>query len=134
MYIEHSDGHRRMLQGKRVLVVEDEALIGMLMEDGLSGAGAEVLGPACSVEEALGLIDRAAADGGLSAAVLDINIDGEMVSPVADCLSALGVPFILATGYPEWCKRGQHMTAPRLQKPFDGDTLAGVVRVLTAGR
>jgi CheY-like chemotaxis protein len=134
MRVEHSENHRRMLQGRRVLVVEDEALISMLIEDRLIGAGAEVVGPACSVEEALGLIDRAAADGGLSAAVLDINIDGEMVSPVADRLAALGVPFIFATGYAEGCNRGLHATAPTLTKPFDDNVLADAVRDLTAGR
>jgi len=126
--------HQRMLQGRRVLVVEDEAVIGMLMEDGLINAGAEVVGPACSVDEALGLIEVAAADGGLSAAVLNIGLDGEMVLPVADRLAALGVPFVFATGYPAWSNRGLHTTAPTLEKPFDGDTLADAVRNLTAGR
>jgi DNA-binding response OmpR family regulator len=134
MRVEHSENHRRMLQGRRVLVVEDEALICMLIEDRLIGAGAEVVGPACSVEEALGLIDRAATDGGLSAAVLDIGLDGEMVLPVADRLATLGVPFIFATGYPVWSNRGLHTTAPTLEKPFDGDTLADAVRNLTIGR
>ena len=134
MYIEHPDGHRRMLQGRRVLVVEDHALICMLMEDGLIKAGAEVVGPACSVKEALGLIEGVVADGGLSAAVLDIYLDGEMVKPVADRLAALGVPFIFATGYPEWHNWDLHTIAPRLQKPFDGDTLADAVRILIGGR
>jgi DNA-binding response OmpR family regulator len=134
MCIEHSDNHRRMLQGRRVLVVEDEALICMMLEDGLLEAGAEVVGPACSVKEALDLIDQTDADGGLSAAVLDINLEGEAVSPVADRLATLGVPFIFATGYPKWCKRDLHTTAPRLQKPFDCNTLADAVRVLTTGR
>ena len=126
---------QRMLQGRRVLVVEDDAIICMLMEDGLIDAGAEVVGPACSVKEALELIDQATADGGLSAAVLDIDLDGEMVSPVADRLAALGVPFIFATGYPERYNRDLHATAPRLVKPFDGDTLAAAVSwVLIAGR
>jgi DNA-binding response OmpR family regulator len=134
MCIEHADGHRCMLQGRRVLVVEDEALICMMLEDGLLEAGAEVVGPACSVKEALELIDQVAADGGLSAAVLDINLDGETVFPVADRLAALGVPFIFATGYSKWYNRDLHATALRLVKPFDGDTLADAVRVLIARR
>ena len=134
MYIEHSDDHRRMLHGRRVLVVEDEALIGMLLEDGLLEAGAEVVGPACSVKEALELIDQAAADGGLSAAVLDINLEGEAVSPVADHLAALGVPFVFATGYGEGYNRGLHAAAPILEKPFDGNQVTDLVRDLTAGR
>jgi DNA-binding response OmpR family regulator len=122
------------LQGKRVLIVEDEALIGMLLEDELLKAGAEVVGPACSVKEALELIDQVAADGGLSAAVLDINLEGETVSPVADRLAALSVPFVFATGYGKNCNRGLHAAAPILTKPFDGNVVADVVRDLTAGR
>jgi DNA-binding response OmpR family regulator len=91
MHAEYSEDYRRMLQGRRVLVVEDEALIGMLLEDELLEAGAEVVGPACSVKEALELIDQVAADGGLSAAVLDINLEGETVSPVADRLVPIPV-------------------------------------------
>jgi DNA-binding response OmpR family regulator len=128
--IEHIHSHRHMLQGKRVLVVEDEALVLMLMEDELIDAGAEVVGPAYCVQEALGLIEGAANDGGLSAAVLDINLDGEMVLPVADRLAALGVPFIFATGYPKGYNRGLHADAPTLAKPFEGDALVNVVGVL----
>jgi DNA-binding response OmpR family regulator len=126
--------HRRSLQGKRVLVVEDGALVGMLIEDGLIDAGAEVVGPACSVSEALRLIEVASTDGGLSAAVLDINFDDEMVLSVADRLAVLGVPFIFVTDYPEGCDQGLHTTASRLGKPFDSDTLADAVRKLTVGR
>jgi hypothetical protein len=82
----------------------------------------------------LELIDQAAADGGLSAAVLDINLEGEVVSPVADRLAALNVPFVFATGYGEGCNRGLHTAAPILAKPFDGNVVAGVVRDLTAGK
>jgi AmiR/NasT family two-component response regulator len=89
---------RGKLSGKRVLVVEDEALVAMLLEDELRDAGAEIVGPAASLGHALRLIDRAAADGGLSAAVLDIDLDGRHVEPVADRLAALGVPFVFATG------------------------------------
>jgi DNA-binding response OmpR family regulator len=134
MRLEYSDDHRRMLHGRRVLVVEDEALISMLLEDELVEAGAEVVGPACSVKEALELIDRAAADGGLSAAVLDINLEGETVSPVADRLAALRVPFVFATGYGEGYNRGLHAAAPIVAKPFDGDQVTDIVKNLTVGR
>ena len=134
MRVEYSEDHRRMLQGRRVLVVEDEALIGMLLEDELLNAGAEVVGPACSVKEALELINQMAADGGLSAAVLDINLEGETVSPVADRLAALSVPFVFATGYGEGYNRVLHAAAPILVKPFDGNQVTDLVRDLTAGR
>jgi DNA-binding response OmpR family regulator len=134
MRVEYSEDYRRMLQGRRVLVVEDEALIGMLLEDELLRAGAEVVGPACSVKEALELINQKAADGGLSAAVLDINLEGETVSPVADRLAALSVPFVFATGYGEGYNRGLHAAAPILAKPFDGNQVIDFVRDLTAAR
>jgi DNA-binding response OmpR family regulator len=133
MHAEHVHGdHRPMLQGWRVLVVEDEALIGMLFEDRLLDAGAEVIDPADSVEKALELI--AAAGEGLSAAVLDINLQGAAVWSVADRLAALGVPFVFATGYGEQCDRGLHVAKPLLAKPFDPDKLVAAVRGLPAGR
>ena len=134
MRVEYSEDHRHMLQGRRVLVVEDEAIIGMLLEDELLRAGADVIGPACSVKEALELINQMAADGGLSAAVLDINLEGETVSPVADRLAALSVPFVFATGYGGGYNRGLHAAAPILVKPFDGNQVTDLVRDLTAGR
>jgi CheY-like chemotaxis protein len=111
------DGHGA-LGNKRVLVVEDEAIVAMLIEDELHDAGAKVLGPAGSVEDALAVIAAAGADGGLDVAVLDIELDGEAVTPVADRLATLGVPFIFATGYAEPCDTGGH-PAPVLHKPFD---------------
>lgn len=118
------------LRGRRVLVVEDEALVAMLVEDGLRGAGAEVLGPAASVADALRIVEGAvAAGGGLDAAVLDLNLAGRAVRPVADRLAALGVPFLFATGYGEGCDTGGH-AAPMVQKPFDPEELVAAVGAL----
>ena len=94
------------LAGKHVLLVEDKPLVPLQAEDELRDAGATVLGPAVSVGQALRLIGMAVADGGISAAVLDINLDGRHVRPVADRLAALGVPFLFATGYGEGCDTG----------------------------
>ena len=116
------------LQAWRILVVEDEALVASLLEDDLRSTGAEVIGPARSVDEALLLI--AAAEGRLSAAVLDFNLNGTMVSPVADRLADLGVPFIFATGYGEGCDRGLHTAAPVLAKPFSLNRLVAAIRGL----
>ena len=112
------------LRHSRILLVEDEALVAMLVEEELLDAGAEVIGPACSVAEALGLVEQAARDGGLHTAVLDINLAGESALPVADRLAALGVPFVFATGYGAECDRGPHRAAPVLTKPFDIAQLA----------
>src|SRR5215213_8423994 len=120
-----------MLRDKRILVVEDEALVAMLIEDELLEAGARVVGPAASAGEALRLIETAA-DGGLSAAVLDINLAGEAVRPVADRLAALGVPFLFATGYGEGCDTGGHATARVLRKPFGPRTLIDAVEALAS--
>ena len=126
-------GHHPALRGRRVLVVEDEALVALLLEDGLLDAGAEVVGPAGMVGEAPRLIEGAAADGGLHAAVVDLRLADAMASPVADRLAALGVPFLFATGYGEGCDTGGHAGAPVLAKPFDPDALVAAVQGLAAG-
>lgn len=124
---------RNALRGKRILVVEDEALVAMLVEDGLADAGAEVVGPAYSVDQALELVERSVvSDGGLYAAVLDINLHGTAVSPVADRLAALGVPIIFATGYGKGVDRGAHGAAPLLTKPFGSDELIATIEELGA--
>ena len=83
------------LAGRRVLVVEDEALIAMLVEDILLDAGAVVAGPAGSAAEALALLAGATPD----AAVVDMNLGDHTSEPVTKALAARGVPFVLATGY-----------------------------------
>jgi DNA-binding response OmpR family regulator len=109
----------------------NEALVSMLVEEELLDAGALVIGPACSLDEALRLTETAAADGGLSAAVLDINLAGVAVWPVADRLAALGVPFVLSTGYDDDSRNPSlHAAAPRLVKPFDLDALVAIIQQL----
>jgi len=119
-----------LLRDRRVLVVEDEALVAMLLEDGLCDAGAKVIGPAASVQEALRLIEVASGDGGLDAAVLDLNLAGEKVAPVADRLAALGVPFVFSTGYGEACDRSGYPAVPVLAKPFGLERLVITVHDL----
>ena len=84
------------LAGRRVLLVEDEYFIAMEMADTFEHAGAEVVGPAASVQQALELL---ATTERLDGAVLDMNLGGEMALPVADALNARGIPFVFATGY-----------------------------------
>lgn len=107
------------LSGRRILVVEDEALIAMLVEDALLDAGAHVLGPAATVEEALALFQS----GDPEAAVLDINLAGQVSTPVADALADHGVPFVVATGYGAAGLPERHRSVPVLAKPYDPQEL-----------
>lgn len=100
----------------RILVVEDEAMVAMLVEDQLLEAGASVLGPAPSLAAALALLDRAE---GCDAAVLDVNLRGESVVPLADALVRRGVPFLFMTGYGDTDGLGPYARMPVLAKPFD---------------
>jgi DNA-binding response OmpR family regulator len=131
MYAAYRDAQYPRLHGERILIVEDEALVSMLVEDAFLEAGAEVVGPACTLDEALQLTETTAAEGGLSAAVLDINLAGQTVWPVADRLASLGIPFVFSTGYDDGRNSHHHAEAPRLVKPFDLDTLVAMVRQLT---
>jgi DNA-binding response OmpR family regulator len=120
-----------VLKNLRVLIVEDEALITMMVENELLEAGAKVL-VAATVAEALRLVDMTASDGGLSAAVLDINLGGEVVMPVADALASLGVPFLFTSGYGAGCDRGQHAAAPMLDKPFGPHDLIAALEAIVS--
>jgi CheY-like chemotaxis protein len=111
------------LIGRRILIVEDEALVAMLVEDALLDAGALVLGPAASVQAALALLAAEAPE----AAVLDLNLAGESSAPVADALAAAGVPFVVASGYGAEGVPRQHAKAPVLAKPYDPSELTDVL-------
>ena len=84
------------LDGKRILLVEDEYFIVQDLARAFTAAGATVVGPAATLTDALKLI---ASSGTLDGAVLDINLQGEMVYPVADALMTRGVAFVFSTGY-----------------------------------
>ncbi|MEE7448667.1 response regulator [Methylobacterium radiotolerans] len=105
----------RLLDGRRILIVEDEYLIAMQVKRWLLAAGAEVVGPVPSVARALDLIEN----GDVDAAVLDVNLgNGDTVYPVADKLSALGVPYLFATGDVKFSGADTYRQRPRLEKPF----------------
>lgn len=103
------------LAGRRILIVEDEMLIAMQLEDMLLEMGCEVIGPATSVAEALKLIGAGRLDG----ALLDVNLGGEQVYPVADALAASGAPFVFVTGYGRTGLSGVHRGHPTLPKPIN---------------
>jgi CheY-like chemotaxis protein len=105
-----------MLGGRRLLVVEDDYLVAMDLADELTDHGAEVVGPAGSVEEALALV---AADSAIDGAVLDINLRDEKVYPVAEALRSRGIPFVFTTGYDAWLVPEAYAAVRRLAKPVD---------------
>lgn len=107
------------LKGKRILVVEDEALIAVMVEDMLTEMGCSVVGPAATIESALALARSEELDG----AVLDVNVRGERIDPVADALMARGVPMLFATGYGE-VKLASGATATVIDKPYTQEKLA----------
>jgi len=117
----------RSLAGSRVLIVEDAVLLALELETGLSEAGAEVVGPAYELEEAMALLDRP-----IDAAVLDANLNGRSVTPVAEALARRNVPFVFATGYGETGGAPGGFEAPVIRKPYDVTQVAAAVAALLA--
>jgi CheY-like chemotaxis protein len=111
---------------RRVLVVEDEMLIGMLLEDMLTDMGHEVAAVVPRLKDALAAVNRESFD----LAVLDVHLHGESAFPVADALIAKGVPFIFATGYGERGLPESYRGRPVLQKPFARDDLERLLKTL----
>lgn len=102
------------LKGLRVIVIEDEGPIAMMIEDMMQELGCVVVGSAASVAQAQGLVER----GGFDFALLDMNLRGARVEAVADALSAGGVPFVFASGYGQACVPANLQGRPVLAKPF----------------
>ena len=111
------------LTGKRILVVEDEYFIAKSLARDLQRAGADVLGPVPTVAEAMQLIGA----GLFDAAVLDVNLRGEMAYPIADALTERRVPFVLATGYSGDTLPTRYASVPRCDKPVETDALAAAL-------
>ncbi|HZL30814.1 MAG TPA: response regulator [Pseudolabrys sp.] len=103
----------------RILVVEDEYLIRMLLEDMLSDIGLEVAAAVGTIKEA----SEFAANGEFNAAILDVNLDGQEIFPVADILAKRGKPFVFVTGYGESSLPDAYRGRPALQKPFQAKQL-----------
>jgi DNA-binding response OmpR family regulator len=112
--------------GCRVLVVEDETLIAVLIEETLEAMECKIVGPAAKLETALQL----ARAGGFDIAILDITVRGGKVYPVAEELLARGIPFVLARGYGDWALPNALRDQRRLLKPFTPTMLEQEVRVL----
>ncbi len=111
---------------QRILLVEDEPLIAMMLEDFLEVLEKTLAGTADTVAAALALI----AAGGIDAAILDVNLrGGEQSWPIADALAAQGIPFVFATGGTQDGLVEAHRDRPTLAKPF---TMDGVAKALAA--
>ncbi len=108
------------LVGKRVLIVEDEMLVALMIEDLLHELGCNTIGPCGNVETAL----EAARTERLDLAVLDVNLDGEKVYPVAMLLAERNIPFLFVSGYGEEAIPDDHSAWKVCTKPFRGDDLA----------
>ena len=116
------------LNGLRVLVVEDEMMVSMLIEDMLTDLGCTVVGPAARLDEAIDL----AKTHELDCAVLDVNLGGQPIVPLADVLREMGRPFAFATGYGDAGLRDVDKGTPVLQKPFRESDLARILGELRA--
>ena len=104
------------VRGRRVLVVEDEYILAEDLREELEQQGAEVMGPVASVADALELVD---AEPAPEMAILDINLQGELVYPVADALRARGIPLIFTTGYDAQAIPKAYSDVPRVEKPVE---------------
>jgi two-component SAPR family response regulator len=103
----------------KVLVVEDESLVAMMMAETLVELGFDVVGPCHNTDDAIKSLDEAP----IGAAILDINLGDELVYPVAEVLTSRGVPFAFITGYGSGHLDGRYQNAPVLLKPIDRDAL-----------
>jgi two-component sensor histidine kinase/DNA-binding response OmpR family regulator len=113
---------RMVMPGNRLLLVEDEALTGLMMCDMLTELGFDVIGPFGRLEDAMAAVGRE----DFQAAILDVNLDGEMVYPVADAVLARGVPFVFVTGYGAEGIDRRFAQIPVLQKPIERKMLQSV--------
>ena len=110
----------------RVLILEDEPLIAMMVEGWLDDLDCRAVGPVNSVAGALALIAADKPD----AAILDISLRGEESYPVADVLAARGIPFAFTTGHPTHHIAEAHANAPVLAKPYDFEGFKAVLAAL----
>ncbi len=110
--------------GCRVLLVEDEAMIAMLVEDMLEDLGHELVTVATRLEAAT----AAAGNGALDPATLGLNLGGVLTYPAADVLAERVIPFIFATGYGSGGLKEACSAQPTLQKPFDTEALGQAIR------
>lgn len=113
------------LTGRRLLVVEDDYFIAVELERSLQRLGAEVVGPAGSLADAMRLVEDAG--DRLDGAVLDIHLGEDRAFPVADALTERAVPFVFLTGYDALVIPETYAAAPRCEKPVNTAQLARIL-------
>ncbi|MDQ2764962.1 MAG: response regulator [Pseudomonadota bacterium] len=119
----------RLAEGRKVLVVEDQMVVVLIIEEALVGLGADIVGPVAHVTAALEL----ARDAPLDAAVLDVNIRDGNTCAVADVLAKRAIPFVFCSGYSDWALEERHRGRPRLSKPYTPEALQeGLIQLLSA--
>lgn len=111
--------NEELLKGARVLVVEDEAAISMLLEDMLLDFECEIVGPAARLTTALEM----AQSESFTVAILDVNVAGEPIYPVAEAIAQRNLPFVFSTGYGGAGIREPFRDRPVVQKPFSQNDL-----------
>jgi DNA-binding response OmpR family regulator len=115
---------------RHVLVIEDEMMVAMGLEMALEDAGYAVVGPFGRIDQAI----EAARSGHMEIALLDVNVRGDEVFPVADILAARGVPFAFLTGYGRETLPARFAANRILSKPFQVSQLMATVRAMSAER
>ncbi|MDW6023606.1 response regulator [Mesorhizobium sp. BAC0120] len=113
----------KLLNGLRALVVEDESLLALSLEDDLISAGCSIVGPFGSLSSAT----EALRTNQFDLAILDVNLNGEMVFPLADELAGRAIPFVLLTGYLSTDLPERFRKVPQVTKPYDQASLIEAV-------
>jgi DNA-binding response OmpR family regulator len=111
---------------RSILIVEDEPLIAMMLEDFILSLGHDVRGPCESVEQALGAIER----DGFDMAILDVNLKGESVWPVAQALRDRAIPFVLASGGHVEPPPAEFAGVPMIEKPYTLDRVTPIIEAI----
>jgi DNA-binding NtrC family response regulator len=109
---------------RRVVIIEDEGMVAMLLEDMLTELGHEVVAIVGKMDRAAQLISETSAD----VVVLDVNLNGEQTYPLASALASRGIPFVFSTGYGSAGLKKEWIGRPALQKPFRAQDLERAMR------
>jgi two-component SAPR family response regulator len=119
------------LQGRRVLIMEDDYLQAQNLVELMKIQGAEVLGPAPSVEEGMGLLLRNRLP---DMAILDVRLGKENVFPLVEALTTIGIPFVFTSGSPDWSLPEPYDSMPHCEKPLDEGELLRALAALGSVR